>query len=385
MTSPDAPIYLDYAATTPVHPEVAEAMLPFLSGIASFGNPSSIHRFGRDARAALDQARDRVAALIGADYGEIYFTSGGTEADNLAVIGAMMAAPKERNRLVTTSIEHHAILHAAHFIESQGYEVCHVPVDSFGRVSLDAMSEAVDNRTALVSVMHANNEIGALQPVVEIAKIAHAKGALFHTDGVQSAPLLPISVRRLDADMLTLSAHKMYGPKAMGALYIRSGVRVSPILHGGSQEREKRPGTENVAGAVGFGVAAEITRATRDTDAARLSDLRREFLRSLVGSIPSLVVNGHPTQCLPNIVNVSVSGVEGATLLMNLDRAGIAASSGSACSSGSIEPSHVLLALGLSPTDAGSGIRFSLGRGTTAEELARTSRTLAEIVARMRK
>jgi cysteine desulfurase len=385
MNATDLPIYLDYAATTPTDPEVAAAMLPFLSGPASYGNPSSIHRYGREARAAVDAARDAVAALIHADYGEIYFTGSGTEADNLALIGTLWAAPPERDHLVTTAIEHHAVLHAAHFLQTQGYAVTIVPVDSEGLVSPDAIAAALTDRTALVSVMQANNEIGTIQPIAEIAQIAHARGAKFHTDAVQTAGLLPMDVRALDCDLLSLSAHKIYGPKGIGALFIKSGTKVSPLLHGGAQEREKRAGTENVAAIVGFGKAAELAQERREADAARLTSLRDRFLVALRDAVPNLRLNGHPTLRLPNNVNVSVEGVPGATLLMNLDRLGVAASSGSACSSGSIEPSHVLKALGLPDSLASSGVRLTLGRGTTEAELQRAAELFAQVIHRLRK
>jgi len=382
MSANDLPIYLDHAATTPTDPEVAAAMLPYLGGPASYGNPSSIHRYGRAARAAVDAARDAVAALIQADYSEIYFTGSGTEADNLALIGTMLAAPPERNHLVTTAMEHHAVLHTAHFLQEQGYAVTIVPVDSDGLVSPEAVAEAITDQTALVSVMHANNEIGTIQPIAEIARLAHARGAKFHTDAVQTAGLLPIAVRALDCDLLTLSAHKIYGPKGIGALYIRQGTKVSPILHGGAQEREKRAGTENVAAIVGFGRAAQLTRERRAADAARLTALRDRFLALLRQAVPGLRLNGHPTLRLPNNVNVSVEGAAGATLLMSLDRLGVAASSGSACSSGSIEPSHVLKAIGLPDSLASSGVRFTLGRGTTEAELERAADLFAQAVRR---
>ncbi|HZP84865.1 MAG TPA: IscS subfamily cysteine desulfurase [Chthonomonadaceae bacterium] len=385
MNATDLPIYLDHAATTPTDPEVAAAMLPFLSGPASYGNPSSIHRYGREARAAVDAARDSVAALIHADYGEIYFTGSGTEADNLALIGTLWAAPPERDHLVTTAIEHHAVLHAAHFLQTQGYEVTIVPVDREGLVSPDAIAAALTDRTALVSVMQANNEIGTIQPIAEIAQIAHARGAKFHTDAVQTAGLLPVDVRVLDCDLLSLSAHKIYGPKGIGALFIQQGTKVAPLLHGGAQEREKRAGTENVAAIVGFGKAAELAQERREAEAARLTALRDRFLAVLRNAVPNLRLNGHPTLRLPNNVNVSVEGVQGATLLMNLDRLGVAASSGSACSSGSIEPSHVLKALGLPDSLASSGVRFTLGRGTTEAELQRAAELFAQVVHRLRK
>ncbi len=378
----DSTIYLDYAATTPTDPDVAAAMLPFLSGAGSLGNASSIHRYGREARAAIDDARDAVAQLIHADYSELYFTGTGTESDNLALIGALSGATPERNHLVTTAIEHHAVLHTANFLRKQGYEVTIVPVDRDGLISLDSLAEAVTERTALVSVMHANNEIGTIQPIADISRIAHARGAKFHTDAVQTVGLLPVDVNAIGCDLLTLSAHKIYGPKGIGALYIRQGTKVSPTIHGGAQEREKRAGTENVAGIVGFGHAAQLTAQRREADAAKLVVLRDRFIADLCAAIPGLCLNGHPTVRLPNNVNVSISGVEGPTLLMSLDRLGVAASSGSACSSGSIEPSHVLKAIGLPDTLASSGIRFTLGRSTTQAELQRTVAILAQIVSR---
>ncbi len=384
--APNLPaIYLDHAATTPIDPEVAAAMMPYLSGPLSCGNPSSVHRFGRQARAAVDDARDLVARLIGADYSEIYFTGSGTEADNLALTGTMTAALSDRNHLVTMAIEHPAILRTVHYLASHGFSSTVLPVDIEGMVSPAAVQESITNYTTLVSVMHANNEIGTVQPVEEIAAIAHARGALFHTDAVQTAALLEVDFRALDCDLMSISAHKIYGPKGIGALAIKQGTRVLPILHGGAQEREKRAGTENVAAIVGFGKAAEITRARRLEDASRLEALRDTFIEKLARRVPGLRLNGSKRFRLPNNVNVSVDGIEGATLLMNLDRLGVAASSGSACSSGSIEPSHVLKAIGLSDTLAASGIRFTLGRGTTAEEIDHTVEISAGIVERLRR
>ncbi|MDW8207857.1 MAG: IscS subfamily cysteine desulfurase [Chloroherpetonaceae bacterium] len=376
---------MDHAATTPVDPEVVAAMLPYLNGEASFGNPSSIHRFGREARAALDAAREKVAALLNAEFSEVYFTGSGTEADNLAILGTLRAAPPERNHFVTTAIEHHAVLHCARFLQTQGYTVTIVPVDSQGLVSPDDVARAITDRTALVSVMHASNEIGTIQPIREIARIAHERGALFHTDAVQTAGMLPVDVRALECDLLSLCAHKMYGPKGAGALFIRQGLKVAPILHGGTQEREKRAGTENLPALVGFGRAAELARERRAADATRMEALRDRFIAALRDAAPGVHLNGHPRLRLPNNVNVSVEGVEGPTLLMNLDLRGVAASSGSACSSGSIEPSHVLRAIGLPDDLAASGVRFTLGRGTTGAECAQVAAIFGEIVAHLRR
>jgi cysteine desulfurase len=383
--SPAEPaIYLDHAATTPVAPEVADAMMPFLSGPLSCGNPSSVHRFGRQARAAVDDARDLVARLVGADYSEVYFTGSGTEADNLALAGTMAATPATRNHLVTMAIEHPAILRTVHFLESRGITATVLPVDNEGLVSTVAVEESITDSTTLVSIMHANNEIGTIQPIDEIAGIAHRRGALFHTDAVQTAGLLDVDFRSLACDLMSISAHKIYGPKGIGALVIKQGTRVSPIIHGGAQEREKRAGTENVAAIVGFGKAAEITVARRSADAVKLTEFRDWFITRLAGRVSGLRLNGPRDRRLPNNVNVSVDGIEGATLLMNLDRYGVAASSGSACSSGSIEPSHVLKAIGLSDSLASSGIRFTLGRATTLEDLDRTVEIFAGIVERLR-
>lgn len=376
-------IYLDHAATTPVAPEVAEAMHPYLT--EHFGNPSSIHQYGRQVRAALDEARDTIAAALSADYSEIYFTSSGTEADNLAVIGAMLAASPSRNHLIVSQVEHHAVLHAAQSLQSQGYLVTFLPVTSEGRVTPESLQEAITDQTALVSIMHANNEIGTINDIAKLAKIAHARGALFHTDAVQTFGTLPIHTGGLDCDLLTLSAHKLYGPKGVGALYIKTGTKVSPILFGGSQERERRPGTENTAGIVGFARAVELAVACRETESERLTALRDRFIEDLQNAIPGIRLNGPRQERLPNNVNISIEGVDGAAILMNLDRAGIAASSGSACSSGSIEPSHVLKAIGLPDDLASSGVRFSLGRATTQEMLNQTTEILAEIIRHLRR
>ena len=375
-------IYLDYAATTPLDPEVLQTMMPFLT--QTYGNASSFHRFGRAARAAMDTAREQIAELIGADFAEVYFTGSGTEADNLALFGTMHAAPKDKNHLIVSAIEHHAVLHAAHALQNQGYDVTIVPVDGEGVVAPETIANAITERTALVSVMHANNEIGTVQPIREIAQIAHDHGAKFHTDAVQTIGQMPIDVRELNCDLMTLSAHKIYGPKGVGALYIKQGAKISPQVHGGSQEREKRAGTENIAAIVGFGQAALLAQSRRETDPPHLEKMRNSFLAKLQAVLPDLRLNGHPTLRLANNLNVSVNGIEGPTLLMNLDRHGIAASSGSACSSGSIEPSHVLKAIGLNDSLASSGIRFSLGRMTTEEELDYTAQTFGEIVAKMR-
>ncbi len=359
-------------------------MMPYITGPLSCGNPSSVHRYGRRARAAVDEARDQVARLIGADYSEVYFTGSGTEADNLALAGAMYGACAGRGHLITTAIEHPAILRTAHNLETHGFTATVLPVDREGFVSPSAVRDAITERTTLVSVMFANNEIGTIQSAAEIAAIARERGVLFHSDAVQAAGLLEVDFKLLDCDLMTISSHKFYGPKGVGALAIKQGTRISPIVHGGTQEREKRAGTENVAAIVGFGKAAELARARRQEDAHRLAGLRDRFILSLSRSVTNLMLNGPIVGRLPNNVNVSVSGISGATMLMNLDRKGVAASSGAACSSGSIEPSHVLKAIGLSDPLASSGIRFSLGRCTTEEELDRTVEIFGAIVDRVR-
>lgn len=375
-------IYLDHAATTPVAPEVAEAMRPYLTDY--FGNPSSIHAYGRQARAALDAARDTLASALHADYSEIYFTSGGTEADNLALIGTMRAAPSGRDHLIVSAIEHPAVLHSARFLATQGYSVTFLSVDAEGFVDPDALADALTDRTALVSILHGSNEIGTVQDIARLAEIAHARGALFHADAVQSFGALPLHARGLDCDLLSVSAHKIYGPKGVGALYVKTGVKVAPLLFGGAQERERRAGTENTTGIVGFAKAVELMLAHRAEDAARLTALRDGFIARLFAAIPDIRLNGPRRNRLPNNVNISIAGVDGAAALMSLDRAGIAASSGSACSSGSIAPSHVLQAIGLPDDLAASGVRFTLGRSNTETEIDETVETLAHIVRRLR-
>jgi len=373
-------IYLDHAATTPLRPEVRAAMEPYLTAGGS-GNPSSLHTDGQRAKRALDAARDTLAQALGGQFSEITFTSGGTEADNAALIGVLLARGRG-SHLVTTQIEHEAVGETARFLEKLGFGVTFLPVDGQGRVAPQVVAEALTDRTALVSVMHANNEVGTIQPVREIADIAHARGAYFHTDAVQTFGQLPVHVHDLGADLLTVSAHKIYGPKGAGALYVRSGVPIEPLLHGGGQERERRAGTENVPAVVGFGEAVLRLLPEREAEAMRLTKLRDLFLAALHQHIPGIVLNGHPTERLPNNLNVSFPGLDAETLLLALDRAGVSASSGSACTSGSIEPSHVLTAMGLPDNRVRSAIRLTLGRGTTSEEVHRAVHILADMVTR---
>jgi len=374
-------IYLDYAATTPLRPEVREAMEPYLTA-DGFGNPSSLHAHGQRAKRALDAARDTLAQALGAQFSEITFTSGGTEADNAALVGVLLARGRG-SHLITTQIEHEAVGETARFLEKLGFGVTFLPVDTQGRISPQDVAGALTDRTALVSVMHANNEVGTIQPLREIADLVHARGAYLHTDAVQTFGQLPVHVHDLGADLLTVSAHKIYGPKGAGALYVRSGVPIEPLLHGGGQERERRAGTENVSAIVGFGEAVRRLLPEREAEAARLTSLRGLFLAALHQCLPGIVLNGHPTERLPNNLNVSFPGLDAETLLLSLDRAGISASSGSACTSGSIEPSHVLTAMGLSDNRVQSAIRLTLGRGTTQEQVDCAVDILAGIVARL--
>ncbi len=374
-------IYLDHAATTPLCPEALEAMAYHLS--STFGNPSSLHRYGRQARAALDDARDRVAACLGCHSSEIVFTSGGTEADNLAILGAARAS-RGRSHLVTSAIEHHAVLHPAERLREEGWEVTLVPVTHEGLVDLAELEAAVTDRTALVSVMMANNEIGTLQPVEAVARLAHDRGALFHTDAVQVVGSLPVDLSRLPVDLLSFAAHKFHGPRGAGGLYVRKGTRLHPHLLGGAQERERRAGTENLPALVGM--AAALERACRDlsAEAHRQTLLRDRLIEGVLTSIPGSRLNGHRTCRLPNNANFAFEGVDGEALLLNLDLEGIACSSGSACTSGALDPSHVLLALGLPRPLAEASLRLTLGRSTTDAEIDETLEVLAATVERLR-
>ncbi len=374
-------IYLDHAATTPLDPRVLDAMLPFLR--EGFGNASSAHRFGQEARRAIDRARAEVAALIGAHADEIIFTSGGTEADNLAVFGLAAARQDGRRHLVTSAIEHHAVLHAMEHLAKSGYELALAAPGPGGRIDPAALRAALRPDTALCSVMLANNEIGTLQDVAAMAEAAHAVGALFHTDAVQAAGLLPVDAHALSVDALTLTAHKLYGPKGAGALYLRRGTRISPTQFGGGHERGRRAGTENVAAIVGFGAAARIALAEMGERAERIAS-QRDRLWTLLRDIPGAHRNGDGRKALPGHLNVRFDGVDGEAAVLNLDLRGIAASMGSACSSGSLEASHVLLALGLPEEEARGGVRLTLGRETTEGEVDAAALALREIVDRQR-
>jgi cysteine desulfurase len=364
--------YLDYNATTPVDPAVLEAMLPFLAD--NFGNASSVHSAGQRARAAVDRARDSVAALLGAKPSEIVFTSGGTESDNLAIFGLVSSvAPQSaagRKHIITTAFEHHAILHSCQALEKQGIEVTYVPVGNTGVINPDEIRRALRPETILISVMHTNNELGTIQPIEEISRIAAEADVYFHCDAVQSAGKLPLDVNQLGVDLLSISAHKIYGPKGVGALYVRTGTPLTPQFHGGHHERDRRPGTENVPGIVGLGKAAELARHSLNEDASRVSSLRDELERGLLARIPQSRANAAAALRTPNTSNVTIPGIEGEALIIALDLKGLACSTGAACSSGAVEPSHVLTAIGLPPEDARASIRFSLGRQTTPADIA---------------
>ncbi|MFC1901305.1 cysteine desulfurase NifS [Chloroflexota bacterium] len=375
-------IYLDYAATTPTHPDVLKAMLPYFT--EAFGNPSTIYSYGQEAKGEIEEARAKVAGLIGARDEEIVFTGGGTEADNFAIKGVAFANESKGNHIITSSIEHHAVLETCKFLEKRGFNITRLPVDNYGLVDPDDVRRAITKNTILISVMHANNEIGTIAPIAEIGKIAREAGVNFHTDAVQTAGHIPIDVNELGVDLLSMSAHKLYGPKGVGALYIRKGTRLVPFMHGGEQERRRRAGTENVPGIVGFGKAAELARQEIAEEVERLTQLRDRLVEGLLKRIDHTCLNGHPVKRLPNNVNISVDFVEGESMLLNLDLEGICASTGSACSSGSLEASHVLLAMGLSHVQAHGSLRFTLGKWTTGEEIEQLLETLPRIVAKLR-
>ena len=375
-------IYMDNAATTKVSQPVFEAMLPYLTEV--YGNPSSIHSFGRDARKALDHAREQVAQALGADPQEIYFTGCGTESDNWAIRGGAYAKKPKGKHLITSAIEHHAVLHTMAQLEVEGFEVTYLPVDAEGLVNPEDLEKAFRPDTTLVSIMMANNEIGTIQPIAELAKITKAHGALFHTDAVQAIGSIEIDVKSLGVDMLSLSGHKFHAPKGVGALYLKKGVRITQLMHGGAQERKQRPGTENIPYIVGMGVAIERAAATIAQRNAYLIPLRDRLIEGIISSIPDVRLNGHPTKRLANNANVSVRYIEGEALLLSLDLVGIAASSGSACTSGSLDPSHVLLAIGLPHEIAHGSLRFSLSEETTREEVEYVIAELTKIVERLR-
>ncbi len=372
-------VYMDHGATTPLREEALEAMLPYLK--EKFGNPSSIHSFGREARKAINEAREKTARALGADPEEIFFTSGGTESNNMAIRGA--ARLKGKGRIITSAIEHHAVLDVCKDLEKDGFEVVFLPVDRYGMVDPRAVEEAIVPGTILVSIMMGNNEVGTIQPIREICTLARKRGVFVHTDAVQCVGQLPVDVKELQVDFLSLSAHKFNGPKGVGALYVRKGIPLPPIYRGGGQERKLRPGTENVAGIVGLGRALELAVAELPEKTARLQKLRDRLIAGLT-SLEGVALNGHPKQRLPGNVHLSFQYIEGESLLLGLDLQGVAASSGSACTSGSLEPSHVLTAMGLDHREAHGSLRLTLGRGNTEADVDYVLQVLPPIVERLR-
>ena len=375
-------IYLDYAATSPVLPEVLDAMLPFF--MSCFGNPSGIHENGRETRKAVEQARREVAETLGAESREIVFTSGGSESDNLAIEGTAFALREKGNHIITSQIEHHAVLNTCRWLEKQGFRVTYLPVDASGLVDPDSVRDAIGNDTVLVSIMTANNEIGTVEPVSKIGEICREKGVLFHTDAVQAIGMMNIHAAEINADLISLSAHKFHGPKGTGALYIRKGTKLESLIHGGAQERGLRAGTENVPGIVGMGKAITVAAKEREENQQRIRELRDQMIRIVLERIPGSQLNGHPEKRLANNCHFSFAGIESEALLLRLDLAGISVSGGSACTSGSMEPSHVLQAIGLKDEMLKSGIRMTMGRETTREEIEKTAEKMSEIIADLR-
>jgi cysteine desulfurase len=382
MTGQGMRAYFDHCATTPVAPEVLAAMTAAFR--EDFGNPSSVHAFGQAARRRLEEARRQVAEALGAAPGEIVFTSGGTEADNLAILGVVRSDPRPRKHVITTAIEHPAVLESCAQLEREGVAVSRVPPDSRGVVDPEAVRRALRPETALITVMHVNNELGTVQPIAEIARLAREAGVPFHSDGVQAAGKIPVNLAELGVDLYSLSAHKLYGPKGAGALYVRSGVRLGRILFGGHHERDRRPGTENVPGAVGLAAALELACRELPAESARLAALRDRLEREAAARLAPLAVNGAGAPRVPHVSNLCFEGVDGEALLIALDLAGFAVSGGAACSSGAAEPSHVLTAIGLSRRQAGASLRFSLGRLNTPEQVERLIEALEQSVARLR-
>lgn len=375
-------IYLDYAATAPCDPEVIKAMEPYF--FEKYGNASSIHSFGQDAKKGIEDSRDALAYFLGAKSEEIVFTSGGTESDNFALKGVVSALEKKGNHIITSVIEHHAVSEPCKFLEKKGFSVTYIPVDNQGLVSAEDVRKAITDKTILISIMHANNEIGTIQPIAEIGKIAKEKGVCFHTDAVQTVGHIPVNVNELNLDLLSLSAHKFYGPKGVGALYIRKGTRIDRFMHGGDQEKGRRASTHNTTGIVGLGKAVELCRKNMESEAKFQIGLRDKLIKDIPEKIKEVFLNGHPTKRLPNNVNFSVKYIEGESILLNLDLVGIAASTGSACTSSSLEPSHVLLAIGLSHEVAHGSLRITMGRWTKEGDVNYLLEHLPKIVAKLR-
>jgi cysteine desulfurase len=375
-------IYFDHSATTPTAPEVVEAMLPFLS--EKYGNASSIHSFGREVKVALEEAREFIADFCGAHANEVYFTSGGTEADNMAILGVARQYAVKGKHIITSKIEHHAVLHTCEHLQKQGFEVTYLKPDQFGEIHPEKIVDAIRDDTILISIMHANNEVGTINSIEKTGEVAREKGILFHTDAVQSFGKLPIDLSNINVDLMSMSGHKLYGPKGVGSLFVKKGVKLQQITYGGAHERNKRPGTENIPGIIGLAKAIKICKNNFVNDEAKITKLRDLLFEKITEKIPRIFLNGHPENKLPGLLNLSFQGIEGEALLLSLDLKGVAASSGSACTSGSVEPSHVLRAMGVKPELAQSSIRFSLGRGNTINEVEYTANVLVEIVERLR-
>jgi len=375
-------VYLDHSATTPMRKEVLESMLPFLS--EAYGNASSVHRWGREARIAVEEAREKIAELIGASANEIYFTSGGTESDNIAILGTAKAKENKGKHIITSSIEHHAVLDSCIELEKRGFEITYVPVDSDGIVNPEDVRKALREDTILVTIMLANNEVGTIQPIKEIAEITKEAGVALHTDAVQAAGSLKLDVNDLGVDMLTISAHKFYGPKGIGILYVKRGPRPKPLVYGGNQEKKVRPGTESVANIVGMAKALELAVLEMDEVNERLTKLRNKLIEGVESSIPDVILNGHREKRLPNNANISFLFIEGESLILSLDALGVAVSSGSACTSGSLDPSHVLMNMGMDHQQAHGSLRMTLGRGTSEEDIEYVLEKLPNIVDRLR-
>lgn len=375
-------VYMDNAATTKLSPDVLNAMMPYLTDI--YGNASSVHAFGREAREGVEHARNQVAAAINASPDEIFFTAGGTESDNMAIKGVAHKYAKKGKHIITTAIEHHAVLHTCEALEKEGYEVTYLPVDEDGLISVEQVRAAMRDDTILVTVMFANNEVGTIEPIAEIGALCRERNVLFHTDAVQAVCHIPIDVRAMNIDLMSISAHKFHGPKGIGALYCRKGIVLEPVIVGGAQERKRRAGTENVAGIVGLGAAIERAHKNMAADMARVSALRDKLISGILKDIPHVKLNGHPTQRLPQNVNFSIRYIEGESILLMLDINGIAASSGSACTSGSLDPSHVLLAMGIPHEIAHGSLRLTLSDMTTDEEVDYVLETLTKTVKRLR-
>jgi len=376
-------IYMDHAATTPTDIEVVKEMEPYFT--QKYGNPNSIHSFGQEAREAVEEARKKVAHLIGANPSEIVFTSGGTESDNYAIKGIAWANQKKGNHIITSQIEHHAVLHSCHFLEKHGFKVTYLPVDKYGLIDPDDVKKAITDKTILVTIMHANNEIGTIEPIKDIAKIVKEAGIYFHTDSVQTVGHIPIDVNELGVDMLSISGHKLYGPNGVGVLYLRKGTRIVSLIDGGGQEKNRRAGTENVAGIVGIGKAAELAeKRLAQGEEDRIVRLRDKLIKEIMNKIENVRLNGHHINRLPGNVNFCFEFIEGESMLLNLDMEGVAASSGSACTSGSLEPSHVLLAIGLPPEIAHGSLRLTLGKDSTEKEVDYVIDILPKIIEKLR-